>query len=46
MYKCSSCGYVGAAVVEFPNEALKKLKKAERMRTKFRQQKKKRSRRY
>jgi len=35
MYKCSSCGYVGAAVVEFPEGALKKLQKAERMRVKF-----------
>jgi hypothetical protein len=35
MYKCSSCGYVGAAVVEFPEGALKKLQKAERMRAKF-----------
>jgi len=42
MYKCSNCGYVGAAVVEFPEDALKKLQKAERMRMKFRQQKKKR----
>jgi predicted nucleic acid-binding Zn ribbon protein len=40
MYKCSECGYVGATVVEFPDDALKKLQKAERMRTKFRQQKK------
>jgi len=40
MYKCSNCGYVGAAVVEFPDDALKKLQKAEQMRTKFRQQKK------
>jgi len=42
MYKCSKCGYVGAAVVEFPDDALKKLQKAERMRKKFRQQKKRR----
>jgi len=35
MYKCSSCGYVGAAVVEFPADALKKLQRAERMRAKF-----------
>jgi len=42
MYKCSNCGYVGAAVVEFPDDTLKKLQKAERMRTKFRQRKKRR----
>jgi len=38
MYKCSNCGYVGAAVVEFPDDALKKLQRAERMRAKFRKQ--------
>jgi len=41
MYKCSSCGYVGAAFVEFPDDALKKLQKAERFRTKFGQQRRK-----
>jgi predicted nucleic acid-binding Zn ribbon protein len=46
MYKCSNCGYVGAAVVEFPDDALKKLQRAERMRNKFRQQRKRRSSRY
>jgi len=40
MYKCSNCGYVGAAVAEFPDDALKKLQRAERMRTKFGQQRK------
>jgi len=46
MYKCSNCGYVGAAVVEFPENALKKLEKAERMRTKSRQQRKRKSPKY
>ena len=35
MYKCSSCGYVGAAVVEFPDDTLKKLQRAEQLRAKF-----------
>jgi len=46
MYKCSSCGYVGAAVVEFPEGALKKLQKAERLRNRFRQQRKRRPPKY
>jgi len=40
MYKCSNCGYYGAAVVEFDNETLRKLEKAERTRKKLRLQKK------
>jgi len=32
MYKCPKCGYVGAAVVEFDDETLKKLEKAEQTR--------------
>ena len=39
MHKCSSCGYVRAAVAEFPDDALKKLQRAERMRAKFRERK-------
>jgi len=46
MYKCSNCGYVGAAFVEFPENAVKNLEKAERMRTKFRQQRKRRPPKY
>ena len=40
MYKCSNCGYYGAAAVEFDNETLRKLEKAERTRKKLRLQKK------
>jgi len=35
MYKCPECGYYGAAVVEFDDETLRKLEKAERMRRKL-----------
>lgn len=40
MYKCPDCGYYGAAVVEFDDETLRKLEKAERMRKKLGLQKK------
>jgi len=40
MYKCSNCGYVGAAIVEFPEDSLKKLQRAERMRVKFSEKRK------
>jgi len=35
MYKCPDCGYYGAAVVEFDDETLRKLEKAEQMRRKL-----------
>ena len=35
MYKCPDCGYYGAAVVEFDDETLSKLEKAEKMRKKL-----------
>ncbi|NIQ07350.1 MAG: hypothetical protein GWO20_16980 [Candidatus Korarchaeota archaeon] len=35
MYKCSDCGYYGAAVVEFDDETLRKLERAERARKRF-----------
>jgi len=41
MYKCSKCGYVGAAVVEFDDETLRKLEKAELKRKKLGLRKKK-----
>ncbi|UCE16829.1 MAG: hypothetical protein JSV12_04290 [Candidatus Bathyarchaeota archaeon] len=36
MYKCSKCGYYGAAVIEFDDDTLRKMKKAEKMRKKLR----------
>jgi len=43
MYKCPDCGYYGAAVVEFDDETLRKLEKAEKMRKKLRLQKKRKT---
>jgi hypothetical protein len=43
MYKCSKCGYVGAAVVEFDDETLRKLEKAERTRKKLGLQRKRKT---
>lgn len=40
MYKCPDCGYYGAAVVEFDDDTLRKLERAERMRRKLRARRK------
>lgn len=41
MYKCPKCGYIGAAVVEFDDETLRKLEKAELKRKRLGLQRKK-----